>query len=531
MAGVLSSREGTGPLPITQRMQWSLLVACCVSSSAKLLEPPIWVFDPPGVQPFDAAWNDYRLISSISGILLVVFLLIGGAWGDLYGRRRFWLIGLTGHAASYLLLMVSPNPIWHVALRFCGMAFGAMFLPLVLATLHQTFTERNRAMAFSIYTIVNATAIQVAWLQGQYLATWLGWRAAYVLPVVFAIAAIVLVVRHVPEKRTERQRRFDLIVYSGWTLLVLAVVHGLAVLPVASDRWIAVVASATLVGVLGAVLVVWWEMRRPSEFVRLRRFQARELVSLIVTGAVIQFLIIGFGLRTLGLFQVVKGMSAVVAVAALAPVLLGLLIAVLLFLRTMERYRAREVIAGGLVVMAAAIALAALSAGQSSYLVFSLSLLLFGVGYLVASTVWTSAFLRSAVARHDGVNAAISSAASLIGGAVGSALTGNLLARLGLDLYLQSLTAANVEVAAALEALIAFKTLVLAEPADLAAVTDYMQFDLLSGYREAYAAAYSQILWLMVAFSMVTALIIRFGLRSSLRATVKLPVDEEVSMV
>lgn len=531
MTALPSRQEKLVPAATSRRMQWSILVACCISSSAKLLEPPIWVFDPPGVQPFDAAWNDYRLIASVSGILLVVFLLVGGVLGDLYGRRRVWLVGLVGFVASNLLLMVWSNPVWHVMLRFCAMAFGSLFVPLVLATLHQTFAGQNRALAFAIYVIVNAASVQVAWLQGQFLAGWVGWRAAYVLPVLAAIVATRWVYRYIAEKKTERQRRLDFVVYSGWTLLVLAAVYGLAVLPVASDRWLAVVTAATLVGLTGAILVLLWEVRRPKDVLRFRRFQAGELVALIVTGAVLQFLLIGFGLRTLGLFQVVKSMSALVAVVALAPVLLGLLIALLLFFKAMERYRARGVIAGGLLTMAVAIAAAALLAGNGSYLSFSPSLVLFGVGYLVANTVWTSAFLRSAVARHDGVNAAISSATSLIGGAVGSALTGNLLTRLGLELYLQELMAANVNVVGALEALIAFKTLVLSEPADIAAVTEYMQFDLLGGYREAYAAAYSQVLWLMVAFAGVTAVIIGFGLRRSLKATMKYPVDDELSTV
>jgi len=501
-----------------------------LASAANNLAPPLWVFDPPGVQPFDAAWADYRVLASLGGILLIAFLLIGGVLGDRHGRRRLWLIGLSGFIVSNLLIMVSPAPPWHLPLRFCVLAFGSLFMPLVLATLHLTFYERRpRSIAFSLYTAVNAGAMQIAWVQGQFLNEWFGWRAAYVLPMLFAVFAMRWVSRDVPETRSDGQRRPELLMASGWTLLILAMIYGLMVLPIASDFWWLVVGSTVLVGVSGASLVIFWSKQTSRELLRRRTFRARDLTALIITGAVINFTLIGFGLRTLGLFQVVRSLPAIVAVIALAPMLLGLLAAVYLFLQTMRQYQARAVIAGGLVVMAVAMAIAALVPATGPYLLFVVPLVIFGMGYLVASTVWTSAFLRSAVAGHYGINAAISSATSVIGGAVGSAVTGSILANLGLELYFEKLTAANVNPLEALEALVGFKTLVLSEPTDVAAVTDALRFDLLAGYHDVYAIAFSQVLWLMVALCLVTALIIGFGLRGTLKATTHFPTEEELN--
>ncbi len=508
--------------------RWSILVACYLASSARFLQPPLWVFNPPDVQPFDAAWNDFRLISSVSGILLIIFLLVGGVLGDLYGRRRFWLLGLVGFGASNLLLLISPSPGWHLMLRFCSLVFGSLFAPLILATLNITFTDRSRAIAFAIFTAINAVSIQIGWLQGQFLVDWWGWRAAFILPITLTFFAYRWAVRYVPESLAGGQRQFDLWVFSGWTLLILAVVYGVLVLPVASDYWGLVVGAALLVGITGAALIYWWDMRITKVLLRRRSFRVRELTALIITGAVINFMLIGFGMRTMNLFQVVYAMSAVVAVIALAPMLVGLLAAVYLFLRAMRHYRARVIVACGLVVMAVAMTGAALLPVHAPYWFFILPLFLFGVGYLVASTIWTSAFLRTAVAQHYGVNAAISSATATIGLAVGSALTGSLLARLGLELYLERLAAANLTVAEILEAATSLQTLMLAEPADVAAISEHLQFDLLTGYQEVYAIAYSQVLWLMVVFCLVTALIIGFGLRGSLKAT--LPHEEELNV-
>jgi hypothetical protein len=343
------------------------------------------------------------------------------------------------------------------------------------------------------------------------------------------LLAIRWVHRDVAATPTSGQRRPDVLVHSGWTLLVLAVIYGITVLPVASDRWWMVVGAACLVGIIGALFVLWWEVRTPGNLRQHRTFRARDLTALVITGAVINFLLVGFGMRTLGLFQVVWSLSAIGALISLAPVLLGLVAALYLLLKAVRRYQARTVIAAGLLIMAVAIGGAALLPVNASYLFFVLPLFLFGVGYLLSSTVWTSVFLRTVVARNYGVNAAINNATASIGMAIGSALTGNLMAVLGLEIYLRRLTAANVNAVEALEALIGFKTLVLSEPADTNLVVDYLGFALMEGYRVAYAAAYRQILWLMVVFCLVTALIISFGLRRSLKATTEPPTDEELS--
>lgn len=517
------------PTSASQGRPWATLAACCLASSALLLHPPLWVFDPPGVQPFDAEWSDFRLIASVSGVLLICFVLIGGVLGDLHGHRRLWLIGLGGFVISNLLLMASSSPDWHIVLRFFALAFGSLFSPLVLAALNVTFTDANRTTAFAIYVIVNAGAMQLGWLQGQFLFGWLGWRATYLLPMIFGLLAIIWVQRYVAVPHASGQRQPDLLVHSGWTLLVLAAIYGVTVLPVASDRWWMVVGAASLVGIIGAAFVLWWDVRTPGNLLQHRSFRARDLTALVVSGAAINFLLVGFGLRTLGLFQVVWSMSIIRALIALAPVLLGLIAALYLLLKAIHRYQARTVIAGGLLIMAVAIGGTALLPVHESYLFVVMPLFLFGVGYLLASTVWTSVFLRTVVARNYGVNAAINSATTSMGMAIGSALTGNLLARLGLEIYLQRLTAANVNAVDAFEALIGFKTLALSEPTETDTVAEHLGLALMEGYREVYAASYRQILWLMVFFCVVTALIIGFGLRRSLKATTVPPTEEELS--
>lgn len=105
MSNSLEARQSVNPT--------GLLVACCTAGAAKALEPPVWIFYPPGAERFDAGWADPRVLASVSAILMVIFVLAGGLLGDIYGRRRLLLMGLAGSAVAHTSLLFAPSIGWH----------------------------------------------------------------------------------------------------------------------------------------------------------------------------------------------------------------------------------------------------------------------------------------------------------------------------------------------------------------------------------------------------------------------------------
>jgi MFS family permease len=463
-------------------------------------------------------------------VLQIFFILIGGVLGDLHGRRRWWLIGLGGYIFSGVLLMLTFSTGGHIFARFLAVAFSALAMPFALATINATYKADDRAIAIAVFVIVNAVAIQIAWVQGQFLFGWFGWRSTYLIPVAMAILAVIWIRREIVETQSGQQRRLDMLVQSGWTLLVLAVVYALAVMPIADELWGIVVGSSVLIALLGATLVFAWTRRAPSQVLSHRAYRVRDLTVLIITGAIISFILVGFGLRTISLFQVTRSIGPVVAVIALAPILFGSIAALYLFLRPMGRFQARVVIAAGMLLMAASMAGMALVPADGPYLLISVPLFFFGAGYLVASTVWTSSFLRTAVARHYGLTAAITGATNMIGIAIGAAVTSTIFAKLGFELYVQRLIDANVDVVEGITQLTGFMNLVQTDLTEIGTAAEDLSYELLVQYREVYALAYSQVMWLLVVFCVVTALIIGFGLRKSLQAHILPPTDDETQL-
>ena len=516
MITLRAERQAVAALTATQAVRRWILAACCLASAAKLLEPPMWVFDPPLERPFGAAWSDYRLLSSLAGVATVAFLLGGGILGDLYGRRRLLVIGLSGYLAGNLLLMMSPGAGWHAFSRYVALACGSLAAPLALAIINLVFFHRGRLVALACFAITNILASQLAWVQGKFFASVLGWRAPYALPIIVAALATVLAVRYVPETHSGRGRLMDTVVYMGWTLLVLAGLYGLFGLPLAGTYWGLLVGVTLLVGIFGVALVAWWDRRTRGAGRRNWRFRTRDLTALIITGVLINFVLIGYGIRTLAYFQIEKGFNILVALLGLAPILVGAILALYNFSRVVRKRQARAVIAAGLLAMALAIAFTALLPAQAPYLLYAAPLVVFGAGYLVAATVWMSAFLRTSVDGYYGLNASINQATGLIGGALGAVVTGNLLAKIGNASYSTFLRAELPAVQVA--AIAALNDLLAANPVNIPEIVTQVQRDLAAGYLDAYAFAYDCVLWITALVCALCALVIGLGLRHSISA-------------
>lgn len=132
--------------------RWLVLLACTVATLMVTIDSGILNLVIPAIQAeFNPSQSSISFLSSISTLMLAAFILGGGTLGDLYGRRRFILIGTAGMLAMALLSMVAPSPGALIGLRALDGIFQAMVNPLVLAILTVTFGGEERPKALGIY--------------------------------------------------------------------------------------------------------------------------------------------------------------------------------------------------------------------------------------------------------------------------------------------------------------------------------------------------------------------------------------------
>ncbi len=205
-----------------------------------------------------------QLVISGYGVGYAVFLVTGGRLGDLYGRRRMFLLGMAGFTLTNMLYGLATSALVLVIARVAQGVAAALLVPQVLGAIPTLFDgERGLARAMSAYGIMMGLAAAAGQFGGGALVTWspwdLGWRGVFLLKlpvclVVFAAAWFV-----VPETSTSRRARLD-----GGGIVLLSAMLACLILPLVEGRqlhWPAWT-IATLAGVpMLLVGILGWEAR------------------------------------------------------------------------------------------------------------------------------------------------------------------------------------------------------------------------------------------------------------------------------
>lgn len=137
-----------------------------------------------------------------------VLLITGGRLGDLYGRRRIFLIGMVGFALASLGCGLAPSPRALVLGRIVQGGFAAILMPQSLATIRATFPADQRAKALGLYAATFGVAAVLGQLLGGVLISidvfGMGWRSIFLVNVPVAAIVVVLTLRLVSETRDAR---------------------------------------------------------------------------------------------------------------------------------------------------------------------------------------------------------------------------------------------------------------------------------------------------------------------------------------
>ena len=147
-----------------------------------------------------------QLVVAGYGIAYALMLVVGGRLGDAIGRRRMFMIGVTGFTISSLLCGLAPSIGALVALRIIQGLSAAMSQPQVLATIHATLDGPRRARAMALYASMGGVGATVGQLFGGGLVQanlWgLSWRPIFLVNVPVGLAVLALSRRFLPATKS-----------------------------------------------------------------------------------------------------------------------------------------------------------------------------------------------------------------------------------------------------------------------------------------------------------------------------------------
>jgi EmrB/QacA subfamily drug resistance transporter len=390
---------------------------------------------------------------AINAYLLPVsaLLLLGGAMGDRFGRKRMLITGIAIFAVASAFCAIAMTPLWLLSGRAAQGVGAAILLPNSLAILGETFMGEARGRAIGTWAAMGAVVGAVGPVLGGLLIDTVGWRAIFLLSLPLAIAAIVLALVFVQDAQPDAKRPpLDV---SGGLLATVglgALTWGLTI-GAGRAGWTDEAVIALVAGGVLALAFVWFEGVRgerammPLALFGSRNFIGLTLLTFFLYGALGGLLVLlPYVLITLAHY------SATAAGAALLPFPLVIALASPLMGGLAARIGPRWPLTIGPLLVAAGFGLMLRMDNAGSYWTIILpAVLVMAIGMAGAVAPLTTAVLASVDIAHTGSASGFNSAVSRTGGLVVTALLGGALAARGQELLVE------VHVAALAGALIA----------------------------------------------------------------------------
>jgi EmrB/QacA subfamily drug resistance transporter len=407
--------------------RWVVFATVLGSSVAMLDMTVVNVALPALARDLSASMAGLQWIVNAYTLTLAGLILLGGALGDRFGRRRVFVVGVVWFAVASALCGVAQDITTLVAARALQGVGGALLTPGSLAIIQASFHPDDRPRAIGAWSGFGGIAVAVAPFLGGWLVSTAGWRWVFFLNLPLAAIAVVVALRFVPESADDDATgRFDVLGAVLAAAALAGITHALTELPSVASGGLA--AFSGVAGVGAAVAFVLVERRRtrgrgprpmlPLDVFGSRQFTAVNVVTFVVYAglSVMVFLLVTH-------LQVVAGFSPTAAGSALLPTTVLMLALSARAGALAQRIGPKLPMTFGLALGAIGMLLVARIGAGASFLVDVLpAVTVFGLGLTATVAPLTATALATVDGRHSGVasgvNNAVARAAGLLAVAV-----------------------------------------------------------------------------------------------------------------
>lgn len=379
------------------------------------------IHDDLGATPSQLQW-----IVDVYTLVLASLLLLAGAAGDRFGRRRTFQLGLAIFAVASLLCSLAPNIETLIAARFLQAIGGSMLNPVAMSIITQVFTGRvERARAIGVWGGVVGISMALGPIVGGALIEYVDWRAVFWINLPICVLAVVLTAIFVPESKSATMRDLDPLGQVLGVAFLFAVVFVLIEGPGygwTDPRTLAV----ALIALLALVAFLRYESRRTDPFIDLRFFRSVPFAAATLI-AVCAFAAYGAFLFMMSLYlQTERAYSAMDTGLIYLPVAIGALIFSPLSGRLVGRYGSRpSLLVAGATITVATILLTRLTADTP---VWQLLVMfgVFGIGFSMVNAPITTTAVSGMPLDRAGAASAVASTSRQVGVSIGVALCGSV---------------------------------------------------------------------------------------------------------
>ncbi|MFJ8040563.1 MFS transporter [Kitasatospora sp. NPDC096147] len=225
----------TTPVTAPDRRRWLALAVVMTASLMDLVDVTIVNIAMPSIQQdLGAGFGALQWITAGYALAFAVGLITGGRLGDIHGRKRLFLLGITGFTLASALCGLAWSPEVLVGARVLQGATASLMVPQVLSIIHVSFSAEERGKVFGLFGAMVGMGAVLGPLVGALLTQWdlfgLGWRPIFLVNLPIGVAALVLGAKYVGESRAERALKLDLVGMVigavGLLMLLYPLTHG-----------------------------------------------------------------------------------------------------------------------------------------------------------------------------------------------------------------------------------------------------------------------------------------------------------------
>ena len=361
-------------------------------------------------------------------LTFAALLITGGKLGDLFGRRRIFVIGIAIFTLSSLACGLAPTAGFLIGARAVQGVGAAMMNPASLSIITATFPPRERGQAIGIWAGVSAMALAIGPLIGGLIVENINWNWIFFINVPVGVAGIVVSRLVIKESRdTSHEQSIDvpgLVTSSaGLFALTYALIEGNA------HGW----TSPEIVGLFAAAVVLL------VAFVVLERYQRLPMLDLSLfrigsfTGSNLVAMLVSLGMFGVFFFvslyiQNILGWSPTQAGASFLPMTLLIIVVAPIAGKLSDRVGSRWLMGAGMTLVSISLLFYQRVGLHSTFWTLLPAMLLGGVGMAMTMSPMTAAAMSSVPVDKAGVGSGVLNSFRQLGGSLGIALMGAILA-------------------------------------------------------------------------------------------------------
>ncbi|WP_405516620.1 MFS transporter [Streptomyces canus] len=408
------------------RRWWALLVLCLSLLIIVMANTALTVAAPDMTEDLGLSSADLQWVIDGYTVPYAALMLLFGAIGDKYSRRGALLLGLGVFGGGAVLGYLADSATTVIAARAVMGTGAAMIMPATLSLLAATFPRGERAKAITVWTATSGVAIAAGPLVAGALLEHHAWTSTFLINVPIAAVAVVAALVLVPPSKAAKRGRID---YVGGLLSVVwigALIYMIIEGP--HFGWHARAFAAAGVAAVGLVLFVVWELRHPRPVIDVRRFTDRGFAGSNLAVALFFLAVFGAFYYLTQHLQFVLGYSALETGLRMLPLAGAVFVGSALTGFLTPRVGMKWTVTAGMVGGTAALALLTRIDASSSYGDFVAPLMVLGLAIGLALSPATDAIMGAFPESELGVGGAVNDTSIELGGSLGIAILGSLLA-------------------------------------------------------------------------------------------------------